>query len=162
MWRSERGSFTLGLNLDKRRGARGKKQKSKLPSSSVHGGAVKRSRKAGVCFFFLFPPPKRRESSPFPSFSPRRGPMAAPAAEPGRKPPRPPRCSRPRGPLRPSSPSLLEVAAAAVTCSGSRQVKPLLRRSDSQMVRQEEPQLRPQRPAPRSLRRLLASPSGSD
>ncbi|ELK06318.1 hypothetical protein PAL_GLEAN10023936 [Pteropus alecto] len=88
--------------------------------------------------------------------------MAGPTSEPGRKPPRPPRLSLPRGPLRPTSLARWEAVAAAVTCPGSRQVRPLLRRSDSQMVRQEELRPRPLRPSRRGSRRLLASPKGSD
>lgn len=80
--------------------------------------------------------------------SPRRGAWSEAA---------PPR-SRPLGPLRPTSLARREAAAAAVTCPGSRQVRPLLRRGDSQMVRQEDLPPRPHSPALRGSGRLLASP----
>lgn len=124
-------------------------------------GPVNASGKRACVFFFLFPPPERREASPFPSFSPPPGPTAAPPPSRSEAAP-PPRRSRPRGPLRSSSPARREAVAAAVTCPDSRQARPLLRRGDSQMVRQQELPPRPQCPAPRGLRRLLASPRGSD
>ena len=42
------------LGLEKRKGP-GEKKRSRLPTSSVLGRAVKRSRKAGVCFLLPFP-----------------------------------------------------------------------------------------------------------
>ena len=42
------------LGLEKRKGP-GEKERSRLPTSSVPGRAVKRSRKAGVCFLLPFP-----------------------------------------------------------------------------------------------------------
>lgn len=162
MWSLERGLFTLGLNCGKK-SFTGKKTEtaSRLPSSSVHSGAVKRSREEGG-----FSPSSSRlpicEPSPFPSFSLQPGPTRRPHLGAGSEAAPPPARLPPRGPLRPKSPARRGAATMAVTCPGSRQVRPLLRRSDSQMVRQEEPQQRLLRPSPKGLRRLLASPRGSD
>jgi hypothetical protein len=88
-----------------------------------------------------------KDASPVlsPHFHPRRSNGCPPPSRVGSRPVPPPH-SRPPGPLRPTCPARREAVAAAVTCAGSRQVRPLLRRSDSQMVRQKELQPRPLHP----------------
>lgn len=143
------------LGLEKRKGP-GEKKRSRLPTSSVLGRAVKRSRKAGVCFLLPFPASQETRAQALPLLftptgsngSPRRGVVSKDIP--------------PLGSLRPTFPARREAVAVAVTWPACRQVRPLLRRGDSQMVRQEELPPRPHRPAPRGLRRLLVSPRGSD
>lgn len=157
--RLERGPFTLGLNFGKKReSSTGAKTNEKQQVVF----RVLAQQESGRVFFFLFPPPETRAQS-FPLIFTPAGSDSWP------HPPRSQVGSRPapslplsRGSLCPTSPAQREAVAAAVTCPGSRQVRPLLRRSDSQMVRQEELQPRPLSPSRRGSRRLLASPKGSD
>ena len=68
------------LGLEKRKGP-GEKKRSMLPTSSVLGRAVKRSRKAGVCFLLPFPASQETRAQAVPPLftptgsngSPRRG-----------------------------------------------------------------------------------------
>lgn len=103
-----------------------------------------------------FPPPGDASPGCSPQCHP--DPPRARSAPPRPAPRRPARLA-PGPPPTPSSQSPPSGAGpAAVTCAGSRQARPLLRRGDSQMVRQEELPPRPLRPAPRAPRWLPASP----
>ncbi|CAO2600317.1 hypothetical protein LEMLEM_LOCUS10240 [Lemmus lemmus] len=121
------------------------------PRPSVRAGPLNAAGPEVGVACKLFPPP----GDASPGLSPQCHPGPAPPA-----PRIPPGAAGPRVPANPHLPLPRPAGggAAAVTCAGGRQARRLLRRGDSQMVRQGELPPRPLRPAPRAPRRLPASP----
>lgn len=150
--RGRAGQAGSGRGSGERPGER-RPDRPPAPRPSVRAGPLNAA--GGGCGLHALPASRRREPRPLAPVSPRPARSQLRLA--------PPRAAGPGVPAIPPFPNLplprpAGGGASAVTCAGGRQARRLLRRGDSQMVRQGELPPRPLRPAPRAPRRLPASP----